>query len=516
MTRAPQVLAIGLDAGEPALIREWARGGYLPNLRRVLETGVVSDLTSVGRHFPDVVWPAVYTSRGPARFEPYFFIRPKPGTAHLEVVGHTLSGADPFWVTAARHGRRCAVVDAPKIGIHAPANGMQLAGWGAHSTLSELASHPAELATELVARHGRYPMKTCDDHGPSLQEYARMRRLMLDGVAARRRLYSELLAAQPWHLFFACFSETHCAGHQFWHLQDRNHPRHPGYDHDLQCALRDVYQAVDQAIGALIAVAGEGTHVVICSGHGMQPEYHGREMVPTLLQWWGMRGPSNVAPDASRERTNRVPRSVLDSLRARVPLRWQYVVKRRLPKSIEYALMCRFVGAQRLDVQARAFYVPNNDLNPALRINVRGRDPFGTVAAGDEYNEVREFLLTRLRELINPDTGRPALDEVSAIHECYEGEFLSALPDIIGFWNRERFIDALYSPGYGTLRGGHRDHRSGGHAAQGFLAMSLSDGATPSLSGGDIMDIAPTILRLLDVPIPNDMEGRPRVTLRSA
>ena len=184
-----RVLLIGLDAAEPSLLRAWAAAGFLPNLHRIVATGSSADLTSPARHFQDAVWPVLYTSRNPARVAPHFFIRPNPATARLELVHHDMSGAEPFWLTASRHRRRCAVVDAPKIGPHPPVDGIQLVNWGAHATTAPMASHPDNLAPRVVAVHGRHPVRVCDDHGPSLAEYARMRRALLAGVEARRRLH---------------------------------------------------------------------------------------------------------------------------------------------------------------------------------------------------------------------------------------------------------------------------------------------------------------------------------------
>jgi predicted AlkP superfamily phosphohydrolase/phosphomutase len=503
-----RVLVIGLDAAEPSLLRAWARDGRLANLRRLIDTGASGDLGSPARHFPDVVWPVLYTGRGPGHVAPYFFIRPHPATARLELVHHDMSGAEPFWRTASRHGRRCAVVDAPKIGPHPPVDGIQLVNWGAHATTAPMASHPADLAPRVLAAHGCHPVRVCDDHGPSLAEYARMRKALLAGVEARRRLLLDLLGSRPWDLFFAVFSEPHCVGHQFWHLHDPTHPHHPAGAGDLRWTIRDVYQAVDRALGDLIEAAGPGTRVVVCSGHGMQPEYHARELVPALLRRWGMRGPANVLPDPRRERTETVSRPVLARLREAVPLRWQYAVKHALPTPIASELVCRFMGSLRLDVGARAFAVPNNDLNPAVRINLAGRDPYGTVAPGAAYDALRAFLIVRLRELINPATGRPALVHVEAIHERFAGDFASELPDVVGLFDTERPLDALFSPGYGTVVGPHRDHRSGGHATTGFLAVS--DPAA-RLDGADVKDVAPTVLRLLDVPVLPEMEGVARV-----
>ena len=150
---------------------------------------------------------------------------------------------------------------------------------------------------------------------------------------------------------------------------------------------------------------------------------------------------------------------------------WQYAVKKILPKKIEDALVCRFMGANKLDADARAFYVPNNDLTPAIRINVKGRDPQGLVPEGDAYEELCEFISARLRELVNPATNRPALRKVSRTRDLYSGRHLEILPDLTAMWSDEAPIEALYSPGYGTVVGGHHDLRSGGHGAEGLLIV---------------------------------------------
>ena len=92
-----------------------------------------------------------------------------------------------------------------------------------------------------------------------------------------------------------------------------------------------------------------------------------------------------------------------------------------LPSKIENMLICRVMGAEKLDTSARAFYVPNNDLTAAIRINLKGRDPHGLVEPGREYDELCDWLTVRFKELINPATGRPAVDKVSRIHEFLPG-----------------------------------------------------------------------------------------------
>jgi hypothetical protein len=76
---------------------------------------------------------------------------------------------------------------------------------------------------------------------------------------------------------------------------------------------------------------------------------------------------------------------------------------------------------------------------------------------------------------------------------------------VVGYWSAEAPIDALHSPGYGTVVGAHRDSRTGGHGPLGLIAVS---GAAGRFTGGHIADLAPTVLDLLGVPVPPALDGR--------
>lgn len=504
---ATKLLMIGLDAAEGSLIREWMAAGFLPCLQKLVLEGALATLQSPAYEFPDLVWPTIYTSLGPARLGRYYYIQLQPQEWSLKLLEDELHGT-PFWVHASRQGKRCIVLDAPKTTLSEPFEGMQLASWGAHASHAKTATHPPELLPAMLDRYGAYPLHSCDSHGRGPNDYAMLRRQLLDGIEARRRMFTDVLTSSDWDLALVGFSETHCAGHQFWHLYDPGHPLHDPQDrHGLRNALRDVYQAVDKAIAGLLKAAGPNAGVIIFSGHGMRAQYHGRELLPALLQMWGMLEDENIQPDPSRHHRAHVRKSLTRRLRDMIPMPWQYAVKKRLPASIEQYLICRFMGAEKLDPKARAVYIPNNDLNTSIRINLIGRDRYGRVAPGEEYERLLSFLAERLHELINPATGRPAVERVTRVSDQYDGEYLNVLPDLTVLWSGDHSIDALQSPGYGLVVGSHDDLRTGGHAPDGFLMASRGVAARLNLNGADDKDIAPSVLHMLGLPIPDSMEG---------
>ncbi|HSP99907.1 MAG TPA: hypothetical protein VL049_22010, partial [Candidatus Dormibacteraeota bacterium] len=314
----------------------------------------------------------------------------------------------------------------------------------------------------------------------------------------------DLARGLDWDLFFAVFSEPHCAGHNLWHFHDPSHPLHRP-DAELGASVREVYAAVDAAIGELIAVAGPEARIVLFSSQGMRAQYHGRDLVPSLLRLWGMHEPHNRPPDPARVSRVSARQPLLKTLREAVPLPLQYVVKRRLPQWLGEALLCRFMGAIALDVGSRAYQVPNNEMNPSLRINLVGRDPCGIVRPGREYEELCRFLAARLGELVNPATGGAALADVTITDEVHRGEHRDVLPDLTGYWSPDAPIDALHSPGYGTIVGAHHDYRTGGHGPQGMICIS---GVPGHFAGAHITDLGPTVLDLLGVPAAPGLDGR--------
>jgi len=504
-----RILLVALDSAEPSLIRKWCAENQLPNLKRLLSEGKSTNLHSPAAEFPDEVWPSIYSSINSAELGKYYYIQPAHDSYDLELVDDTPKGKQ-FWLTLSEQGRRCAVVDIPKIALGPEFDGIQIANWGAHATRCDSASNPPELIQELIARHGEYPLHSCDNHGRSAREYHKLRNQLIAATRKRGELFRDLLSRGGWDLFFCAFSESHCCGHQLWHFQDE---RFPTYDPSNRNGLRDsmlaVYQAIDAELGKLIESAGEEATVIVFSGHGMGAQFHGRDLVPPLLELWGMNGEKNIEPGSSPEQRIVVRRGLVQWIKETIPIQLQYVVKSLLPKVIEDAIICRVMGTKKLDPSVRASYVPNNDLNPAFRVNLQGRDPSGKVAAKD-YEALCEFLIARLAELINPATGKPAIKKVTRLPDHYAGRHLDLLPDITALWDASAPIEQVHSPGYGSVVGGHNDLRTGGHASEGFLAVVGPDARKIEWPKNhpDGKDLAPTILELLDVSVPVEMEGR--------
>ena len=147
-------------------------------------------------------------------------------------------------------------------------------------------------------------------------------------------------------------------------------------------------------------------------------------------------------------------------------------------------------------------------LGSGLYINLKGREPSGTVNPGREYESLREQISTWLYRVKDPETGEFVIEKVYKKEEIYNGPYLEMLPDIILvpksgymiFDEHEFAADSIITQAKAV---------SAAHKINGILLMSgagiKKDMALQNVS---IMDVAPTILHLLALPVPKDTDGR--------
>jgi hypothetical protein len=147
-----------------------------------------------------------------------------------------------------------------------------------------------------------------------------------------------------------------------------------------------------------------------------------------------------------RERSGRV--NLYRMLRVGLPGSLQYRIKSMLPKRLQDYLVFNWYVSNRDWAGTRAFAVPNGDSAGAIRINLRGREPHGTVRP-DEFDAVCQDLTDAFLELREPDSGRPVVRLVTKSREVFHGPFLDRLPDLTVLWNTERPWTLLESPRFG-------------------------------------------------------------------
>lgn len=511
-----RLVVIGLDAADGHLLRRLANEGHLPTFARLLASGLVAPITTPPAVLEGGNWPTLLTSASPATHAMISFQAMKPGTYEIEnpMYADRLP-SPPFWTHLSRAGKRVAVIDVPFARPLEGLNGVQITNWGVHDGWSwRRSSMPPRLVDDVVARFGDHPVHHCDAENRSLEGYEDLRTRLLAGVQRKTMLLRHFLAQEDWDFFMGVFSESHCAGHQFWHFGDPSHPRHdPAAPATLQFAICDVYRAIDAGLGAILDDLGPDASVLVLLSHGMGPFYSGSHLLDAVLDRLGYGAPPEAPGFPGKDSyANRGVHGVMWSLRRLLPRNLRHTLRSWFPGPLGALWNLTHPVPNLWKPGMRAWAVPSNNMTGAIRINLKGREPFGAVAPGPEYEKICEVLIAALTELENPATGRPAVQWVRRTRDLYDGPRLNALPDLFVEWQHEAPITALRSPRIGTVSGVLTADRTGDHWQQGLL---LAHG--PIFRHGEIdairtQDVAPTLLELLEVPVPPQYEGRSAAT----
>ncbi|MGQ0811648.1 MAG: alkaline phosphatase family protein [Nitrospiraceae bacterium] len=493
---APKVVCIGLDALDKNLLLQWARTGRLPTFQSLLNRTAWGITTSPPGLFVGAIWPSFYTGVSPAEHGRYSCDQIITGSYENVRFDPKNVKKEPFWNALSRAGCKVGVIDVPKTFPSENINGIHIVDWGTHDPEGGFRTWPPALASEIAARFGTDPVGLCDSFQErGAREFASLRDALLSKVRMKQALIEHFLDEIDWDFFLAVFTESHCIGHQCWHLHDPTHPRH---DTTLTAALGDpieqVYIAIDTAVGQLLKRFGEETTVFVVASHGFGPHYEGTFLLEEALR------------RLERDRSQETPQRIGEILRRC----WEYAPSgiRRALKPVLTSLRGKIRSGHGLPLSdelanLRFFQVPNNDTYGGIRINLVGREPYGLVCRGAEYDRLCDQLIGDLLTLVNVDTGKPAVQRVLKTTELYSGKCIDDLPDLLVEWNREAPISSLYSPKTGAIQGEYRGCRTGDHNPDGIFFAS-----GPSISPGNltepvsIMRLAPSIALCLGVELP--------------
>jgi predicted AlkP superfamily phosphohydrolase/phosphomutase len=518
MRASAEGLLIGLDAMDVTLVRRWAEEGDLPNLARVMATGTRGRFENEAGTFVGSVWPTLYTGRSVGE--------------HLRIAGtqfcpetygyrpHELDGPT-VWDRCARAGLPIVIIDVPHGRATPGVDGTQIFEWGCHDRRYGTHALPEGVLTDIAERYGAHPVGTahayddprhspCDhvhrsgDRRTPAEELALWRDL-LEGLRRKHEMTLDLLRRTPRGFFMCVFGESHCVGHQFWHLHD---PTHPDYDPavlrllGVDDPIREIYRRLDRAVGDLIDAAGHDWHRWVLLSHGMQAHYDPTHLLPALLhrldrRWGGEEHYAGPRVQRIERALAVVPRPLARCL---VRLLGQVATRRSFGDRD-----AAFESLPPLH-QRRLMPIDNNTVAGAVRLNISGREAHGLVAA-DDRDRMLDWLERRLSEIVDLDSGQPIVSGVVRTDRSYPDDESQALPDLFVQWRRDHPIRRIWSPSIGLIEAAYDGPRTGDHVPHGLL-ITVADHLAPGEVTISPLDVAPTIGASLGLDV-TDLPGRP-------
>jgi len=529
----PKTLVIGWDAADAELVERWCAEGLLPNMARMKSQGTWARMETTASTVHVSAWPSIFTGTTPDKHGLYHAYVASPGQQGPVRPRPDRSPFPFLWKLLSDQGKHCIIMDAfltcPLQGF----KGSQIVDWGSWSHFWQTTITPATLKRELEKAFGRYPAEDHSKVGMApLSDFQGFHQRLLAGVAKKTEVVKWLMDKADWDLFLVVFAESHPSGHYFWQFHDPSYPTHPKEGAGaLLHALREVYVALDRAIGEILQSLDETTTVFLVSGDGMGPNYSGSHILPDLLTRMKLFNGNSSNSSATNSNSDKKPAGannpnqpktdLLSTVRNMIPERLRIAVtKTLLPRSIQEKLSLRWKTAGIAWNQTRAFLIENSN-EGYVRINLKGREPEGTVEPGKEYEDLCEEIYRTVKAMTNPLNGALAAGAVFKTDDIYHGPCRSHMPDIIIHWNDDAKITTeLLSAKYGIARSKEPGcalppYYTGNHRPNAFmlsLGPDISQGAV--CEGTSILDLAPTILNHFGLAPPDYMDGRVLSELR--
>ncbi len=511
-----RLLMVGWDGAEPSLIESMLARGLLPVLASLKARGAYGGLHSTWPPSSLPAWTSALTGVSPGRHGMVDFVAKARGRYCLELVSAARREFPTFLQRAHEAGQRVTSLGIP--GTYPPdANaGSAIAGFDSPvaTRAGKQACHPESLYTDLRRAGLDWPYGEADELSVGQNWHQAARQSLFRTIDRKLQVAEFLLKRDEHDLFFIVFSESDTVAHHFWAFCDPQSPRSSGAQPSLANTIEETYCALDQALGRLLAFTQADTSVMIFSDHGAGGS---SDHVAYLNRWLAAEGFLRFHPLYG-------PLSMLAG-------RFRDQAAKYLPPAVKQALLRgpwsrlvmagdglgRFGGIDFAGTQAFSDELPQN---PGIWLNLAGRELRGQVAE-EQYQALCAALGEKLLAWHDPLSGRPVVKRVRTRAKDLPGPYSDRAPDLmleLSSWDGYRVLAA---PSEGRtaplLRrlppneclGAKGTGTSGVHKSQGILlAAGPKVEQAASLDAAHLVDICPTAMALLGLPLVPDLDGR--------
>jgi predicted AlkP superfamily phosphohydrolase/phosphomutase len=518
-----RVFIVGWDGATFDLIKPWVAAGKLPHIAELMRQGTHGVLRSTLPPMTFPAWTSFMTGKNPGKHGIYDFTRLRPGSYDLEFVNGGRRRASSLWRLLSDAGRRVISISVPCTYPPEPLNGIMLSGFdapglgGTGSRLDARGMYPPQIFDELTRETGghpigSFPVSEINDGRPE-----RALKKIVQAIREKAATTRYLMQRYPWDCCMILFGESDGVGHQFWKYCDPQSPLYTPHA-EMRDSIYQVYQELDRQLGELRGLLPAEATLILMSDHGFGGVSN-RVLYPNC--WLREQGFIAFRGGLAGLRSR-----VLDQIKLRgvsnVPVRIKRLLYRiaggrlgRIEAGVRYAM---------IDWRHTRAFFDENPYYPAIWVNLKGRQPQGTVDPGEQYEAVRTELMKRLLAWQDPRTGESIVKNALRREEVYCGPSLAEAPDIVVHWAEPGGYSYAFKVSSKSKQMRWTEEldpqrpenmafftgKSGSHRDDGVLvACGPAVRSGEVIEGANIMDVAPTVLHLLGVPVPADMDGKP-------
>jgi len=507
-----KLFIISLDGATFGVIKPLAAQGYLPNLSAMMSRSFVSELESVVPPVTAPAWTSFMTGKNPSNHGIFDFAQFNPDRYNWTINNAGNIRSKTIWQILSAHNKRVVVLNLPYTYPVYEINGIMVAGWDAPLT-DEPFSYPPDVSSDIMNRFPDYKNNLWISELQPLRSDAQFTELvnkLKNGFQQQTTIAADMLAKEAWDVFMVHFQQTDWIQHKLWTYIEQacNVPA----DHSEKIeATRDCYRHFDALVGTLLnQVEALSPTVIMLSDHGFG-RLMGNVNPNFYLKQWGYLSVVETPNDKlgsiktllrqSKSKTIRnLYRSVAEKKNT---LRQNTNTQAHKSWSSNAGDVLGARGSTWDWSKTKAAVVYAYQMGFVF-VNLVGRGPLGIVQPGPEYDNLLTDLISRFRTITHADTGEILLQDVVRGADIYPSADNNVLvPDLV----------LVPKDGYGfsfaLSDAAPKVSEEGTHRHNGIVLLrGPSINHTTPKAPPHLIDLAPTMLHLLDLPVPADMDGR--------
>jgi predicted AlkP superfamily phosphohydrolase/phosphomutase len=495
-----RVVVIGLDGGTLDLMQPWMDDNSLPTFSKIQKQGVYGHLRSTTPYYSAPAWVSIVTGCNPGKHGVYDFFR-TDCFAKKNLISSNYRKKPAIWNLLTKADRKSIVVNVP--GTYPPEtiNGVMITCLLTPSLESNF-TYPTKIKNDLTDdKLGRYELEqiAVDDVPKNLTaKYApeKLSDQINKMTTSHATVTMNLMQKYDWDFTMVVFRGTDDIQHLLWNRKD---------------LILSCYQKADEYIGKIMNTYSDALFIIV-SDHGFGKADKYFYVNNALYNAGYIKTTSNPTYNFNNlfmlffDKTSKIIFHVLPIQKiVRSKLGKKYILSSGIGSNIDFS---------------KTIAVYHSVCSRGIRINLKGKYEHGIVENKD-YHKIRNRLIDYLENISDPETGETIIKKIYKYEDIYGENAVNDPLDIIFDLKEEYGAQEAIQPNIGfnsifknskhnlpfVTKPGFYDW-IGDHRPDGIIFMYGKNIRSNYRVNASVVDIVPTILSVMNIPISNDIDGR--------
>jgi len=487
------IIIIGLDGAGFNLIELFLRGNNLPNFRKIITGGSFGQLKTTIPPLSPCAWSSFMTGKNPGKHGIYDFYY-LDDNHNMKLHTSKTRNTKDLWEYLSENNYKCLVFNVPFTYPPKKINGLMVTDFTTPSTKADF-TYPPQLKNEILQKYADYKISEESKYAENPRAKREFFNEVFELADIRFKVFINLMRKDRFDFSMIVFTLIDHVQHWYWKYMDKTHPKHKD-DKEFRETILKAYKKADKFLGEIMQMF-PNHNIIVISDHGGGPYYKDVNINNWLMQQGYLFLKHNQP--IHKKITYNIEANRLISKGLNIGL-WKIINRfPRVKRAIQTKTLLTYkdIDWDRTVAYSYGYYGP-------IYINRK------IIKTEEKLRELKTDIKKKLIKIKDPHTGKPLIKKVWEKTELYSGTKLELMPDIvINMGNFAYGASSTFLFSSRNIFSEPKTFKSGDHTQNGILMVYGPDIANGKrVKNAQIYDIAPTILHIFNIPVPNDMDGK--------